>query len=169
MDRYTVKRAALGLLRVGLFAVVLLAVAGVAAALLALLGVVTVFGVVSAVLDAGPMALALVGGLGVLGLGVGLGAAYWLLRLGGRLDDELVAAVGPLDRLAALQRRYVGGEVDEAEFEAELDALLDADEVPPEARVPRPLSEDGPASETETASADRESTEHRGRELLFEQ
>jgi hypothetical protein len=169
MDRYTVKRAALGLLRVGLFAVVLLAVAGVATALLALLGAVTLFGIVSALLDAGPLALALVGGLGVLGVGLGLGVAYWLLRLGGRLDDELVAAVGPLDRLAALQRRYVGGEVDETEFEAELDALLDADEVPPEARVPRPLSEDGPASEAEAAPTDRESADRRRRELLYEQ
>jgi hypothetical protein len=136
MDRYAVKRGAVTFLRVALFGAVLFAVGGLAAALLGFLGVVTVLGTATALLDAGTLPLLFAGGAGVLGLGVAGVVAYVLLRLARRVDAELLDAAGPLDRLSALQDRYVRDEVDEAEFESELAALFDADAVPEEYTVP---------------------------------
>jgi hypothetical protein len=136
MDRYAVKRGAVTFLRVALFGAVLFAVGGLAAALLGFLGVVTVLGTATALLDAGTLPLLFAGGAGVLGLGVAGVVAYVLLRLARRVDAELLDAAGPLDRLSALQARYVRDEVDEEEFESELASLLDADAVPDEFTVP---------------------------------
>jgi hypothetical protein len=136
MDRYAVKRGAVTFLRVALFGAVLFAVGGLAAALLGFLGVVTVLGTATALLDAGTLPLLFAGGAGVLGLGFAGVVAYALLRVARRVDAELLDAAGPLDRLSALQDRYVRDEVDEDEFESELAALLDADAVPDEFTVP---------------------------------
>lgn len=136
MDRYAVKRGAVTFLRVALFGAVLFAVGGLAAALLGFLGVVTVLGTATALLDAGTLPLLFAGGAGVLGLGFAGVVAYALLRVARRVDAELLDAAGPLDRLSALQDRYVRDEVDEREFESELAALLDDDAVPEEFTVP---------------------------------
>lgn len=136
MDRYAVKRGAVTFLRVALFGAVLFAVGGLAAALLGFLGVVTVLGTATALLDAGTLPLLFAGGAGVLGLGFAGVVAYTLLRVARRVDAELLDAAGPLDRLSALQDRYVRDEVDEREFESELAALLDDDAVPDEYTVP---------------------------------
>jgi hypothetical protein len=172
MDRYAVKRGAVTLLRVALFAVALFAVAGVAAVLLGFLGVVTVLGTASALLDAGTVPLLLVGGTGVLGVAVASVVAYTLFRLVRRVDGELLDAAGPLDRLSALQDRYVRDEVDEREFEDELAALLDDDRVPEEYTVPRcdetERTPAGGGSAEETADGSRDASGD-AREVVHEQ
>lgn len=174
MDRYAVKRGVVTLLRVALFAVVLFAVGGVAAAVLGFLGVVTVLGTASALLDAGTAPLLLAAGAGVLGLGFAGAVAYALLRVARRVDDELLDAAGPLDRLSALQERYVRDEVDEREFERELAALLDDDAVPDEYAVPTDdatewlsRTDEGPGG-TEAAGERRDGSTGT-REVLHEQ
>ncbi|MFC5368433.1 hypothetical protein [Salinirubrum litoreum] len=172
MDRYAVKRGAVTLLRVALFAVALFAVAGVAAVLLGFLGFVTVLGTASALLDAGTAPLLLVGGAGVLGLTFAGVIAYALLRVARRVDSELLDAAGPLDRLSALQERYVRDEVDEHEFEDELAALLDDDRVPEKYTVPR--YDEAEWTQADGVSAEEATDEHRdesaeAREVVREQ
>jgi hypothetical protein len=176
MDRYAVKRGAVTLLRVALFAVALFAVAGVAAVLLGFLGFVTVLGTASALLDAGTAPLLLVGGAGVLGLTFAAAIAYTLLRVARRVDSELLDAAGPLDRLSALQDRYVRDEVDEREFEDELAALLDDDRVPEEYTVPRydeaewtPAGDESADGVSDDATAERRDESRGAREVVSEQ
>jgi hypothetical protein len=176
MDRYAVKRGGVTLLRVALFGAVLFAVGGVTAALLGFLGIVTVLGTASALLDAGTLPLLLAGSAGVLGLGFAGLTAYALLRIARRVDGELLDAVGPLDRLSALQARYVRDEVDEAAFESELAALLDADRVSAEDTVPEYDESErtprdgnaGGSAETHHESGERPDESAPARELVRE-
>jgi hypothetical protein len=115
---------------------------------------VTVLGTVTALLDAGTLPLLFAGGAGVLGLGAAGVVAYVLFRLARRVDAELLDAAGPLDRLSALQDRYVRDEVDEREFESELAALLDDDAVPAEFTVPTYDAADWTSRDDDLAGAE---------------